>query len=213
MKLILFGAAGDVGRRILDEALSRGHEVTAVLRRPEQAGSLPSGAVGAIADVAQPGAAAALIPGHDMAISALRPPAGQEAHLVPLTRAVLEGAAAAGIPALVVGGAATLHLADDSTHTVLSAPGFLPPAVVPIARACAAQHDMIRAEARGDWAYLCPPAMLEPGTRTGRYRTGRDTLVTGADGQSRISMEDFAVALIDEAEAPRHTGARFTVGW
>jgi len=213
MKLILFGAAGDVGRRILNEALSRGHEVTAVLRRPEQAGTLPSGAVVAIADAGRPGAAAALIPGHDMAISALRPPAGQEEQLVPLTRAVLEGAAAAGIPALVVGGAATLHLADDSSHTVLSAPGFLPPAVVPIAEACAAQHDMIRAEARGDWAYLCPPAMLEPGARTGRYRTGRDTLVTGSDGQSRISMEDFAVALIDEAEARRHTGARFTVGW
>ena len=213
MKLILFGAAGDVGRRILDEALSRGHEVTAVLRRPGQAGTLPRGAAAVIADAGRPGAAAALIPGHDLAISALRPPAGQEAHLVPLTRAVLEGAAGAGIRALIVGGAATLKLGDDSAHTVLSAPGFLPPAVVPIAEACAAQHDMIRTEARGDWACLCPPAMLQPGERTGRYRSGSDTLVTGADGQSRISMEDFAVALIDEAEAPRHTGTRFTVGW
>ncbi|MGC9370770.1 MAG: NAD(P)-dependent oxidoreductase [Paracoccaceae bacterium] len=213
MKLILFGAAGDVGRRILDEALSRGHEVTAVLRRPEQAATLPHGAVVAIADAGRPGAAAALIPGNDLAISALRPPAGQEEQLVPLTRAVLEGAAQAGIRALIVGGAATLKLADDGGHTVLSAPGFLPPAVVPIAEACAAQHDMIRTEARGDWAYLCPPAMLQPGARTGRYRSGGDTLVTGPDGQSRISMEDFAVALLDEAETPRNTGARFTVGW
>ena len=63
-----------------------------------------------------------------------------------------------------------------------------------------------------NWAYLSPAALLEPGERTGAYRLDGDDLVVGADGTSRISMEDLAVALLDEAERPRHHRARFTVG-
>ncbi|WP_206752038.1 hypothetical protein [Kribbella antiqua] len=60
---------------------------------------------------------------------------------------------------------------------------------------------------------MSPPALLEPGTRTGNYRRGKDHLLTGADGTSYISMEDFAVALVDEAERARHVGGRFTVAY
>jgi putative NADH-flavin reductase len=67
-----------------------------------------------------------------------------------------------------------------------------------------AQYELCAVERRVDWFYSCPPAMLTPGVRTGRYRLGSDTLLVDADEKSAISMEDFAVALIDETEEARH---------
>ena len=213
MKITVFGASGDVGRRVVAEALLRGHEVTAVARDAAKLEALPKGVRKCAADVAAPSAVARLTARQDVAISALRPPEGREDTLVPLTRAVLDGAADSGVRALIVGGAASLRMPDMNGTTVLTAPGFLPESVVPIARACAAQHALCRANERADWAYLSPPAMLTPGDRTGRYRLGSDTLLVDRDRQSRISMEDFAVALLDEAETPRHTRTRFTVAY
>ena len=100
-----------------------------------------------------------------------------------------------------------------TTATVLSAPGFLPSSAIPIALACQKQYELCLAETRVDWTYLSPAAMLEPGERTGRYRLGADTLVADEHGISRISMEDFAVAVLDEAETPKHTRQPFTVGY
>ena len=211
MKITIFGAAGDVGRRMTAEALSRGHDVTAVLRDAARASELPVGAVVRVGDAMDAEAVAGLLEGQDVAISALRPASGREELLVTLTRAVLHGAARAGARALIVGGAASLRLDGDGGDTVLTAPGFLPDAVLPIAAACYAQYVLCMQEGRADWTYLCPPAMLRPGARTGRYRVGSDRLLTDAAGQSRISMEDFAVAMLDEVETPRHTRARFTV--
>lgn len=213
MKITVFGASGDVGRRVVAEALSRGHEVTAVARDAAKLEALPEGVRKCAADVAAPAVAARLTAGQDLAISALRPAEGREDTLVPLTRAVLDGAADSDVRALIVGGAASLRMPGINGTTVLTAPGFLPESVVPIARACAAQHEVCRAEERADWAYLSPPAMLTPGDRTGRYRLGSDTLLVDRDRQSRISMEDLAVALLDEAETPRHRRTRFTVAY
>jgi putative NADH-flavin reductase len=81
------------------------------------------------------------------------------------------------------------------------------------ALACVAQYKLCEVEKHVDWTYLCPPAVLVPGERTGSYRTGNDRLVIDADGKSLISMEDLAVALLDEAEWPRHRGQRFTVAY
>ncbi|MEO3885387.1 hypothetical protein [Nonomuraea sp. B5E05] len=96
--------------------------------------------------------------------------------------------------------------------TVVDTPDF-PPSWRPIALACEAQLAACRAAPRADWTYLSPPALLEPGERTGRYRLGADELLVGADGRSVISMEDLAVALLDEAERPRHRRCRFTVAY
>ena len=213
MKVTVFGATGDVGRRVVDEALMRGHEVTAVARSESKLRTLPPSAARRIAEIGAASDVAGLLAGQDLAISALRPPEGQEAALVPLTRAVVEGAAQAGVPVLVVGGAASLRLAGQGDATVLTAPGFLPDRLLPIARACQAQYEFVTAEQRADWRYLCPPAMLTPGLRTGRYRVGSDTLLADDAGDSAISMEDFAVALLDEAETPRHSRQRFTVAY
>lgn len=213
MKIIVFGAAGDVGRRVVAEALSRGHEVTAVGRSEAKLRVLPEAAIPRLSDVTGGEEVTRLMAGQDLAISALRPPDGQEESLVTLTRAVLEGAAESEIPALIVGGAASLRMPEQNGTTVLTAPGFLPESLLPIARACFAQYELCEAETRADWSYLCPPAMLVPGSRTGHYREGSDMLLVDAAGESRISMEDFAVALLDEAETPKHSRARFTVAY
>lgn len=213
MNITVYGAAGDVGIRIASEAVVRGHNVTGVVRTTAQFGKLPGNVLPYAADVSDPQQLARTVQGQDLAISALRPPNGREEDLVTLTRSVLDAAAMAGLRILLVGGAARLLLPGQDGETVLTAPGFLPAPVVAIARACQAQYELCMGEARVDWTYLSPPAMLEPGSRTGRYRLGTDALVVDDSGISRISMEDFAVAMLDEAEIPTHTRRAFTVGY
>ncbi len=214
MKILLFGASGAVGNATLREALDRGHEVTAVARKPDRIGIVSSKMQCVPLDLLnQPDAAINLAAGHDVLISALRPSEGREADLVPLTGAVLDAARAHGIPALITGGAALLKLADGSGHTVLSAPGFLPAEVRPIAEACAAQDALLEKEREAYWTCLRPPAMLLESERRGHYELGTDTLVTDAEGHSQISYADFAVAMVDLAEAPQSPRRRLTAGW
>lgn len=213
MNILIFGATGDVGRRTVAEAVARGHRVTAAVRSLDKAKTLPAAAEAQVLDLSDQAALIKAMAGHDLAISALRPPEGQEDQLVSLTQAVVTAAAAAGTRILVVGGAARLKIPGAGGQTVLTKPGFLPPAVVPIAQACQAQFEWVTQQATDSWAYATPPAMLTPGDRTGHYRLGQDELVTAEDGNASISMEDFAVALIDEAETSRHVGQAFTVGY
>lgn len=208
MRIIIFGAAGMVGSRTAVEALARGHEVTAVVRDPDR--ELPQGVRIEVGDAGDPAAAARLIEGHDAAVSAVRAPVGQEALQVAATAALLKGAAASGVRLLVVGGAATLRV-PDSGKTVLDDPRYIAEEWRAVAEASAAQHRHCVEEREADWTYLSPPAMLAPGARTGAYRLGRDDLLTDADGTSRISAEDLAVAIVDELEHPQHRRTRFTV--
>lgn len=212
MKIVVFGAAGDVGRRAAGEAMARGHDVTGVVREAAQASRLPAGVRLAVADVADSASVAGVMVGHDAAIGAIRPPDGREGELAGLTRSMLDGAALTKVRLLVAGGASSLKL-PGAAETALLESGWISEAFMPIARASFAQWEMCRAETRADWTYLCPPSMLVPGARTGVFRRGTDTLVVDADGESAISFEDFAVALIDEVEEPAHQRARFTVGY
>ncbi len=148
MNVTVFGATGDVGSRVVAEALSRGHTVTAVARNKAKLALLPDAAKVRAADVEKPETVARLLAGQDLAISALRPPEGREETLVPLTRSILEGAAQAGVRVLVVGGAASLRLGGQGDTTVLTAPSFLPERLLPIARACFEQFQLCRAGSR-----------------------------------------------------------------
>ncbi|TXS49844.1 NAD(P)-dependent oxidoreductase [Streptomyces sp. t39] len=214
MRMTVFGAAGQVGRRTVSEALSRGHDVTAVVRDPARyAAALPPGARRRSGDASDPAAVARLARGQDVVISATRPGAGREQELVATAEALLDGTARSGVRLLLVGGAGTLTVPGPGGGTVADAPDF-PDDWKAVAAACAAQLDACRAAPpAADWTYLSPPALLEPGKRTGVYRRGADTLLTDPDGRSVISLEDFAVALIDEAEHPRHRRGRFTVAY
>ncbi|KUJ70300.1 NADH-flavin reductase [Streptomyces albus subsp. albus] len=211
MRITVFGATGNVGRRVVAEALARGHEVTAVVRDPARATDLPAAARIRTGHADRADDVAELTAGQDLVISATRPAPGSEAELVATARALLTGLARTGVRLLLVGGAGSLTL-PGTGGTVEDAPDF-PASWRPIALACTAQLEVCRAERGVDWAYLSPAALLEPGERTGRYRLGTDELLVDAEGNSAISMEDLAVALLDEAEHPRHHRTRFTVGY
>jgi putative NADH-flavin reductase len=217
MRITIFGATGAVGSRTVHEALARNHEVTAVGRNVERLQALArslnatetlrvrQGDASDAADVAR------LSHGQDVVISATRPVPGQEDQLALAAKGLVGGLSGSGVRLLVVGGAASLTLPGEPGTLLVDGPGF-PVELRPIALACNEQLDVIRGGDEVDWTYLSPPALLEPGVRTGSYRVGRDELLVGPDGTSYLSMEDFAIALLDEAERPRHRRLRFTVG-
>ncbi len=211
MKMIVFGSTGDVGSRIANEARRRGHKVTGIVRDEQKFRHLPEGVAGRLLDVNDAQGVAATIAESDIVVSALRPPEGEEATLPALTMSILNGVRHSNKRALIVGGAANLLMPDDSGYTVLTAPNFLPDSVKPIAKACFSQFMMCGANEDVDWVYFSPPALLRPGMRTGKYRRGSDTLIIDESGASQISMEDFAVAILDEAENPRVNVRRVTV--
>ncbi|MFJ9696036.1 NAD(P)-dependent oxidoreductase [Kitasatospora sp. NPDC101183] len=212
MRITVFGATGNVGRRVVTEALGRGHEVTAVLRDSAKAHGFPPTVAIAEGDARDPKAVARIADGQDLVVAATRPAPGSEHELPAATRGLLTGLAGTGVRVLAVGGAGSLTVPGTGGATVLDDPAF-PDAIRAIALACGEQLDLYRAEAEVDWTYLSPAALLEPGERTGRFRLGRDELLVDADGASAISMEDLAVALLDEAERPTHRRLRFTAAY
>ena len=203
MKIALVGASGNAGTRILKELSVRGHAVTAIAREPARIPVLAN-VTSAGGDVADTGGMAALLKGHDAVVSSVRFGAGA-------ARQLLDAVRAAGVRRyLVVGGAASLEVAPGKR--LLDTPDF-PAAYKPEASAAAAFLDMLRSGAADlDWTFLSPSALFVAGERTGKFRLGKDELVVGDKG-STISFEDYAIAMADEIEQPRHIRQRFTVGY
>lgn len=213
MRITVFGAAGGVGRCVVEEALRRGHEVLAVARREASLAGLPAAAERVLGDASDADRVAELSAGRHLVLSATRPAAGREAELALVARALLAGVARSGARLLLVGGAGSLTVPGSNGALVLDDPRYVPPAWRAIALACRDQLEVCRAAAEADWTYLSPPASLEAGQRTGSYRSGLDELLADRSGTSRISIEDLAVALLDEAEHPAHRRRRFTVAY
>ena len=207
MNVVLYGATGNAGSRILTELLSRHHTVTAVTRDPAKL----AGTVKAIAgDLNDPQAIAASIAGSDAVISAYGPPADDTDALLPVTRNLIEAVAQSKKTRLiVVGGAGSLFVTPGVT---LLDSGHLPEPWRPIAASHGKALDLLKASSI-DWTYFSPAAFFEPGQRTGIFLLGADDLITDDHGNSRISMEDYAVALVDELEKPAHIRERFTAGY
>lgn len=207
MNILLIGATGMVGSRVAAEARARGHEVTGVTR---------SGKDGtARAEARDSAAVAKLAQGKDAIVVAVAPPRDGSETVAPLLadgRGVLAGAREAGVKRVViVGGAGSLEIAPG--QRLVDTPDF-PALYKNEALAQGALLDAVRAEAGGlDWTYISPAAEIEPGERTGTFRVGGDQLLTDADGNSRISAEDYAVALVDELEKPQAVGRRITVAY
>jgi putative NADH-flavin reductase len=203
MKIALIGVTGRVGSRLLAELLRRGHHVTGIARNTGKLAGQP-GLVPKNADADQPAQLAPLLAGHDAVISALK-------FAITDAAALITAVKQARVKRLmVVGGAATLEVAPG--HLLLVAPGF-PAAYRPEAEGGRRFLDILRGERELDWTFLSPPAELDPGERTGKFRLGTDQLLTDANGKSWISMEDYAIAFVDELEAPKHSRQRFTVGY
>lgn len=205
MTIAVLGATGMVGSRVINEARARGHRVLALSRKPasEDPGVTPiavdatdpDGIRQALAGSAGQGAADAVV------LTVRTAPVDQE-FLVGATRTVLDVAAELGIRVFVVGGAGVLRSPGDPGLLVADNPVYVPAELKAIAAAGVAQLRACQDRTGVDWVYLGPPALLEPGVRTGRYLRGTDTLLTSADGRSWISAEDLAVAVVDELETP-----------
>ena len=207
MKIAIIGASGFVGSRILSEALNRGHDVTAIVTDPGKLPAAPKLRT-VKGNATDPASLAPLLGGHDLVISAFNP--GKDENGAG-PRLIVDATKRAGIARLlVVGGAGTLEVAPG--RRVIDQPDF-PAQWKAGALKTAAFLDLLRGEAELDWVFLSPAAMLTPGERTGRYRVGGDQLLTDEAGESRISLEDYAVAMLDEAERPQHHRARFSVAY
>ena len=203
MKIAIIGATGNVGTRLVNEALSRHHAVTAIARDTSKL-TRRTGLSATLGDVTKPDALLPLLKGHDAIISSLRFQGIDSQQLIDLARS-------SGVKRfLVVGGAASLEIAPG--QILLDSPHF-PPAYKPEASAAKAFLDTLRNVKDLDWTFLSPSAFFGPGERTGKFRLADNTLLTAADGKSSISYEDYAVAMFDEIENPRHIRARFTVGY
>jgi len=203
MKIALIGATGFIGSRLLAELTSRGHQVTAIVRNPEK---VPQGA-GVSArkgDVHDKDGLATLLAGHDAVISAVHFSASDPATLLAAVKQ-------SGVKRyLVVGGAGSLEVAPG---VKLFDTKEFPAIYLDEARKGGAFLDLLKGENGLDWTFLSPSALIEPGERTGSFRLGKDQLLVDANGQSRISAEDYAIALVDELEKPAHSRRRFTVGY
>jgi uncharacterized protein len=209
MKVTLYGATGQAGSRILEELLRRGHTVTAVVREPGKLAARERLAVipGDVNDVA---GIAAASKGADALVSAYGPGGEDPKKLLPATEHLIEGARQSGVPRfLFVGGAGSLEVAPGVT---LVDSGHLPDEWKGIAIAHRDALEMVNASGL-NWTCLSPAAYFGPGERTGKFRLGTDGLVADEQGNSRISMEDFAIALVDELEKPQHERRRFTLGY
>lgn len=207
MNIVLYGATGNAGSRILAELLRRGHQVTAASRNPAK---VPSGVSSQKDDLSDVSLTARVIAKADAVVSAYGPPPDNTDQLVSATKLLVDAVHMAGVPRLIaVGAAASLEVAPGMT---LLASGHLPAQWVSIGASHARVLEMLRASDI-NWTYFSPAAFFEPGERSGKFRLGKDSLISGADGQSHISMEDYAIALVDELEKPQHERARFTIGY
>lgn len=204
MKIVLIGATGGIGSRVLDEALRRGHSVTATSRDPAAKLGARAGMTAKAVNTADVSATAAVLRRHDAVIVSVK---WNEADI----HQVLEAIRNSGVKrCLFVIGAGSLLRKDGRTHFEhMAEKGIQPPTSKPAALAF---EEMKKANEL-EWTAISPAASIQPGERTGKFRLGLDHLIEDDEGESRITREDFAIAILDEIETPRHLRKRFTAAY
>lgn len=208
MKVAIIGATGNAGSRITAELLKRGHHVRAIVR-PQTNIEVKNGLEVANSDLSDVPQLTEVLKGADAVVSAYRPPVDDSDQIISTTKRIAEAAKRNKQRLLVVGGSGGLFVAPGVT---VIASGHLPEFALPIAKA----HEQVRQnlESSGaDWTYFAPAGLFEPGPKTGKFRLGKEYLIADTSGNSRISMEDYAIAMVDELEKPQHRGERFTIGY
>lgn len=213
MKIALFGATGHLGQGILDEALSRGYDVVAIVRDPSRLTQRNAKLQVVTGDVAKPDNWLAAVRGSDAVVASLSARRDGDLASVPgNARILLDHLPQAGVQRLLwVGGAGSLEVAPGVR--VIDDPHF-PTEWKPEAEAQGQALSVFRASrADVDWTYISPAALIEPGERSGKYRVGGDQLLTDADGKSRITIADYAIALLDRIEKHDALRQRITVAY
>ncbi|OGN94010.1 MAG: 3-beta hydroxysteroid dehydrogenase [Chloroflexi bacterium RBG_13_50_10] len=213
MKIAVIGASGQIGAFIRDEALARGHQVTAIVRHPEKIPVQNPRLHVVEADILKD-KVDELVKGHDAVISAYNPgwknPDMYNEQIEGYKR-IISGVKESGIKRLlVVGGAGSLEVAPGVQ--VLDTTSFSEQ----VKKGVLATREvlyMLREEKELEWTFLSPPTSIKPGERTGHYRVGKDQLLKNKEGESKISTPDYAVAMLDELENRQHIRERFTVAY
>ena len=200
MKVAVIGASGRAGSRISAELTRRGHQVTGIARNPEK---IAAGVTAKKGDAYDKDGLAALLKGHDAVVSAVHFSAS-DPHIL------IEAVRASGVKRyFVVGGAGSLEVAPGVK--LIDTPEF--PAAYKTEAAKGGEFlGILRGEKELEWTFLSPPALIFEGERTGKFRLGKDQLLTHEKGSS-VSFEDYAIAAVDELEKPAHIRQRFTVGY
>jgi putative NADH-flavin reductase len=204
MNIVLIGATGGIGGRILDEALRRGHTVTATSRDPANKLAARSGMTAKAVNTADVPSTAAVLRRHDAVVVSVK---WNEADIHQVLAAIRNS----GVKrCLFVIGAGSLIRKDGRTHFEhMAEKGIQPPTSKPAAIA----FEEMKKATDLDWTAISPAASIQPGERTGKFRLGLDHLIEDDHGESRISREDFAIAILDELEKPAHVRRRFTAGY
>ena len=201
MRIAVFGATSMVGSAIVAEATGRGHHVIAVSGRARP--GLASSHITPIAlDIADTEALGSVFTEADAAVLTIRLAPGEEDGLAPLTLGFLDASERHGKRVLVIGGSAPLRSPTSPETLLIDDPDHVPEAWKAIASASLEQFRVCQDHPYNSWVYLSPPAMLEPGERSGHYRRGTTTLLTNDNGISRITAPDLAIAVVDELEHP-----------
>ena len=219
MKIALIGASGFVGKALTRELLDRHHEVTAIVRHPEALGAVEGGGMLHVVkgDVFQPDQIAALVKGHDVVISAYNPgwtnPAIYQ-EFISGSEAIQEAVKKAGVKRfIVIGGGGSLYIAPGMQ--LVDTPEF--PAEYKAGALGARDYlNILKKETDLDWTFFSPAILMNHGTsgvRKGHYRTGLDNPVFDEKGQSILSVEDLAMAIVDEVEKPKFLKRRFTAAY
>lgn len=214
LKIAVIGGNGMIGQRIAREALDRGHHVTVIVRDPSRVDATHERLQlrqGDVLDIVQ---ISRLIAGQDVVVNAVgsarakTPDPSLYRKAAESLVSVLRGLADQAPRLIVVGGVGSLKHPSGQLMLERATPERQPEHLGQ--KAALDYYSTVR-DVR--WTYVSPPGSIPPGERTGVFRLGDDAVIVNDKGQSHISMEDYAVAIVNEAENPRHTGRRFTVGY
>ena len=204
VKIALYGASGMIGSRIAAEAVSRDHRVTGITRSGST--EVPAGVTFRKGDAADAGDVARVAAEHDVVVSAIVPSRTGGRHEAYLQTMAVLAENVGSRRLIVVGGSGSLYVAPDLR--LMDTLSF-PESAKPEARTQAATLELLKdTGALLDWVYVSPAPFIAPGERRGAYRRGVDMIIG-----DQISAEDFAVAILDEIEHPKHHRSRFTVAW
>jgi uncharacterized protein len=213
--IILIGASGFIGSAILKEALDRGHKVTGVVRRPERITIINNNLKVVKADIFQTSDTTGIFKGADAVISSYNPGWTNPKIAEETTlgyKSIAEAIRRSGVKRLlIVGGAGSLFVAPGKR---LMDTGAIPESYMPAIKALANVFLVdLTDEKAFDWVFFSPAINIHPGTRTGKFRLGKDDVILNQAGEGDISVQDYAVAMIDELEKPAHHNERFTIGY